>query len=525
MYQSILSWTFPFYSPRIRRIHGKFLILILALTLAACGTSPRAYSPAPAFTPEQADAARREATLAILPFTGGQGEDGETIAELFSFDPGITSAFTLIPRTSINNAIRREQGFQMTSGMTDPDTIAALGRQVGAKYVAAGGITSLGDQNLLIIAIVHTEDLRQIAGDIQTYGTIREIRGKLPDMAKNIVDASGKDASNLPRLAVPPVRLSGGADTRDHDTMAQILAVHLVHNGKYAVYPRTKSLEQVQEDYKNQFGGDVADEYLPRVGMGENPRLVLSVSARKLDEETMFNAAVINLETGVQEAGNSVDYRSLNDGMRVMEELALRLSGQNERADRIAKAAAEAEARKQAEAEAGWKKAEAQRKREDFKRKASAFFEENYPFSYWSVGVGVGTTFATPGLTLSPTITVPIVEVAYLDLGCDFGFFTNADFIKGVSYNSYYPYIRASAFVPIDAGDTPFGFHIGLGYGCMIAGYSFGDYDTRAVVSAFDVAAGFLLINAIDISYSVRTNFKGVNHKLSIGYVYRFGSN
>jgi hypothetical protein len=44
--------------------------------------------------------------LAVLPFTGGRGEDGETIAELFMFDQTINGAFTLIPRTSITRAMR-----------------------------------------------------------------------------------------------------------------------------------------------------------------------------------------------------------------------------------------------------------------------------------------------------------------------------------------------------------------------------------------------------------------------------------
>jgi hypothetical protein len=202
-----------------------------------------------------------------------------------------------------------------------------LGKQLGAQYVVAGSIAALGSQKLLIIAIIKIDELRQVAGDVQTYSAISEIRGKLPAMAKNIVEASRKDASTLPRLAVPPVRLAGGADTRDADTLAQLLAAHLVRSGKYAVYPRTKSLEQVQTEYGNQFGGDVADEYLPSVGMGKNPRLVLSVTARKLDKDTMFNAAVINLESGVQEGGDTVDYKSLEDGVRAMEELALKLTG------------------------------------------------------------------------------------------------------------------------------------------------------------------------------------------------------
>jgi hypothetical protein len=249
----------------------------------------------------------------------------------------------------------------MGSGMTDPDTIAALGRQLGAQYVVAGSITGLGNQKLLIIAIIKIDELRQVAGDIQTYGSINEIRGKLPAMAKNIVDATKKNASNLPRLAVPPVRLSGGADTqetdtRNADTLAQILAVHLVRNGKYAVYPRTKSLEQVQNEYGNQFGGDVADEYLPRAGMGNNPRLVLSVTARKLGGNTMFNAVVINLETGDQEAGDTVDYQNLESGVRIMQELALRLTGQDNEANAIKNAAARAEqdARKKAAADVAW---------------------------------------------------------------------------------------------------------------------------------------------------------------------------
>lgn len=114
--------------------------------------------------------------------------------------------------------------------------------------MVAGTIAKLGNQNLLVIAIVHTENLQQIAGDVQTYGSIEEIRGKLPAMARNIAAAVGTDTSRL-----PPVGL---ADGREADALAQILAVHLIRSGRYAVYPRTKSLEQVQEEYGHEFSGD-----------------------------------------------------------------------------------------------------------------------------------------------------------------------------------------------------------------------------------------------------------------------------
>ncbi|MDR1957256.1 MAG: hypothetical protein LBQ30_10455 [Treponema sp.] len=305
-------------------------------------------------------------TLAVLPFTGGEGEDGETIAELFSFDGELNRVFNPIPRTSINQAIRREQRFQHESSMTDPDTIIALGKQLGAQYVVSGNITRLGAQKLLVISILKIDELRQVAGDLQTYGEIEEIRPKLPGMAQNIVAASRIDPTGLPRLAVVPVQLNGGADPRNADVLAQILAIRIIRSGKYAVYPRTSSLEQVQKEYDHQFSGNTADEYLPDIGRGTNPELVLSVTARKLGRITMFNAAIINLLTGVQEIGKSVDYQSLDDGMRVMEELARSLTGQE--AELTARRAAEAEAteaaRKAAEeaAAAARKKAEAERK-------------------------------------------------------------------------------------------------------------------------------------------------------------------
>jgi uncharacterized repeat protein (TIGR02543 family) len=268
--------------------------------------------------------------LAILPFTGGQGDEGETIAELFSFERELTAAFNPVPRTSINRAIRGEQRFQYESGMTDPDTAAALGKQLGAQYVVSGSITALGSQKLLIVSILKIDDLRQIAGDIQTYTDIEEIEGKLPVMARSIAAAARADAAKLPRLAVPPVALSGGADPHAADVLARILAIHIIRGGKYAVYPRTASLEQIQDEYANQFSGDTADENLPSIGRGTNPELVLSVTARKLGSQNRFNAAIINLVTGVQEAGDSEGYLTLDDGITSMANLTRKLTGVSE---------------------------------------------------------------------------------------------------------------------------------------------------------------------------------------------------
>jgi TolB-like protein len=264
--------------------------------------------------------------LAVLPFTGGGVGEGETIAELFSFAPALNDAFDPIPRTSIARAVNDEHNFQMGSGMTDPDTIAAIGKQLGARYAAAGTIAKLGNRNLLLISILKIDDLRQVAGGIQTYTRIEEIQGKLPEMARNIIDAVQTDSSSLPKLAVLPVERGDAADARVADTLAQILSIYLIRSGRYAVYPRTATLEQVQTEYKTQTA-EAAEENAVGIGRGGNPRLVLSVAARRLGGQSMFNASIINLETGVQEAGASGNYTMLEDGIEVMGNLAGELAG------------------------------------------------------------------------------------------------------------------------------------------------------------------------------------------------------
>jgi TolB-like protein len=327
----------------VRTIHGIALTVFLAGNVLSCGSPPPApkepeapQKPAPVAeaqaVPEEDEIEELaiKYTLAILPFTGGDSEDGETIAELFSFNSTLNKVFAPMPRTSINRAISSEQKFQMDTGMTDPDTIIAIGKQLGAQYIVAGNITSLGNNKLLVISIIRIDRLQQVAGAIQTYTNIEEIQGKLPVMATSIARAVRIDASILPRLAIVPFQLRDSTNESDADVLAQILAINIVSSGAYAVYPRTATLEQVQDEYANQLSGDTADENLVDMGKGENPLFVLSGTARKLGATgNMFNASIIDLESGVQKKGASVDYQSLDDGIRAMRTLAAELTGAN----------------------------------------------------------------------------------------------------------------------------------------------------------------------------------------------------
>jgi len=267
--------------------------------------------------------------IAILSFNGGSRDEGDGIAELFSFTPEMKN-FVIIPRTTITRAIETEQSFQYFSGMTDADTMARLGNQFGADYVMAGSITSLGRSNLLIVSIVKIDVIQQVAGDFITYNSLDDlIKNKtiIERMAANLVALMKKNTGNTDKLAVLPVQFSGDVNEQDGDALAQVLSIYLIRYGKYTVYPRTKALEQVQSEYTTQMSGKTRDNEAVSLGHGVNPPYVLSIASRKIGNTNRFNASVIDLERGNQIAGYTEPYTMLNDGIDAMDFLAQELSG------------------------------------------------------------------------------------------------------------------------------------------------------------------------------------------------------
>ena len=268
--------------------------------------------------------------IAILPFNGGTPDERDGIAELFSFTPQIMENFEVIPRTNITQAVRKEQNFQYLSGMTNADTMVRLGNQVGAVYIMAGSITSLGNANLLIVSIVKIDVIQQVAGDFLIYNSLNDLNRNetvLNKMAENLVSIMKKNSENTEKLAIIPVQFSGGANEQEGDALAQLLSIYLIRNGKYSVYPRTKTLEQVQSEYKTQMSGVTRGSETVVLGRGVNPPYVLSVASRRIGDTNRFNASVIDLEKGSQVAGLSERYAALSDGIKAIELIANQLSG------------------------------------------------------------------------------------------------------------------------------------------------------------------------------------------------------
>jgi TolB-like protein len=266
--------------------------------------------------------------LAILPFTGGSPEDAETIAEFFSYEDEINRVFTPVPRTRAIENLMKEQQFQR-SGLTDSDTIADLGKELGADYVLAGHIAVLGGSSkLLLITIIDVKELQQIAGAYQEYQRIESVIDVMPGMAKQITGAAVRDSSALPRLAVLPFNvLSSGMDLGDAELLAQLLAIELVKSGVFAVFPRTRAIEKVMEEHHIERSGMTDAESIKAIGKAVNAQYVLSANVRMLGADNYFSASVLDIVDASQGKGTREKYQSVNDGLTLMPRIAQVLSG------------------------------------------------------------------------------------------------------------------------------------------------------------------------------------------------------
>jgi len=427
--------------------------------------------------------AQSKPLLAILPFAGGADGDGETIANLFSSEPGILNAFEVVPRTRAVDAIISEQNFQM-SGYTDSDTIARLGQMLNADFVVSGQIRRLGNNNLIIVTVVNVQTFEQLAGAYRQYRKIEEIPVLLPGISGIIINATQKNTDNLPKLAVIPFHIANtGAGLQDAEVLAQILAVDIANTGKYAVLPRlTAALEAAAGEQAFQISGHTSDEGAVAVGKALNAEYVLNAEVRSLGRKNLFTAQIIHVESGRLLAGASREYRTVTDGIASILKLALDLTDPEGKVARDRKEASH----------------------------------------FWSVGASAGTSFADPWVIGTVHATIAPFPFSFLQIGFDTGFISGIETVTG--YYSLYPFAHYVFFMPLPAKGNMFkgGLFAGAGFGFMVDEYRIDDWSRNRSFLAADVTAGVNIADMINVSYSLRTDFNSVSNKVAMGYTYRY---
>jgi len=447
-------------------------LLLIAVLLAGCA----------AFAFSQA-----RPVLGILPFTGGTGGDGETIATLISMEPAIMGAFTVVPRTAALNALFDEHYFQL-AGLTDSDTIAGIGRMLNADYVLSGNIRRLGNRNLVIATIVNVETFEQVAGYYRTYLAIEEVRDFLPSMARSMVDdALGRGTERLPSLAMLPFAVAPGIDAQDAETLSMILAIEILNTGEYVVLPRTSTIQAALEEMDFQMMGYTDDEGMAALGRAINADFVLSGGVHRLGALNLFTAQVLRVMDGSMFAGAARDYRVIADGVSLMAELAMLLTDPEGAQVRIAEI--------------------------HYVPRLSAFED---PTRFWSIGALVGSSFAEPMVIATLQATLAPLRHWFVRIGCDLGFINDMD---DTDFFSIAPFAHFAFFLPFRARG---GWHIGVGGSFTMAEYRFDDHVVPRTIVAADFTTGFNIGNMFDISYTLRTTFSTVIHRASAGFTWRF---
>lgn len=165
---------------------------------------------------------------------------------------------------------------------------------------------------------------------------------------------------------------------------------------------------------------------------------------------------------------------------------------------------------------------------------------------FWSLGLNIGSSFATPLLIFNINATVAPLPYSFFEFGAEFGSINGMAgknvAIGDVEYKSNYFYARVNLLIPYGGTEyDPYGkprdgggWYLGLGLGIMNAEYAFIKSPSERTVAtvqtpAFDAATGFLIGRGhilFKAGYAARTtmdlnNLIGVNHRMLLGICYR----
>jgi len=452
--------------------------------------------------------AQAKKRLAILPFSGGEAQDGETISVLLSRQRAMLNAFTVQPRNSAIDRIMGEQQYQRQSGLINSDAISAIGKLNTADLVVSGYIAKLSDTNLILISIIDVTEVQQIAGVYQTYRSIEEIRDLLPNLSQRLVESSRKNFQNMPGLAIPSFSVPRNVNANDAMVLAQILATEIVNTGKYAVFPRTKSVEDVIKEHEFQRSGQTSGAMA--LGTSRNIEYILASSVMSLGRMNLFSAQILTIERGEMIVGADREYQNIADGLNknLMKQIAEELmAGSGGTVSNPAPGPAVT-----------------QKPVKQPKEPKEVDPEAAKNAKLWTLGASVGSALAPPWLIGTLHGTIAPARHFFLEIGSDFGIVTLYEDVD--SYFSIYPFAHAAGFVPF--GDKG-GWYIGAGAGLMIVSYGFPEGSYSDTIFAVDFITGVNLFNFLDISYTLRTDFgmtggegAGASSKISVGYVYRF---
>ncbi len=119
-------------------------------------------------------------TVAVPLFQGTDVETSKVISDLFGTKLVARNLFRVLTRTNIEE-LTKETNYQM-SGNTSDDSAVSLGKQLNAKYIVAGNLTSLGNLKVLYVQLINVETGEIISGSEKKFTQIEEAYDYVEDL-------------------------------------------------------------------------------------------------------------------------------------------------------------------------------------------------------------------------------------------------------------------------------------------------------------------------------------------------------
>jgi len=144
-----------------------------------------------------------------------------------------------------------------------------------------------------------------------------------------------------------------------------------------------------------------------------------------------------------------------------------------------------------------------------------------------TIGVSVSSIFVPIPIFFTVRGTYTPIKNTFIELGMDMGWGYDPNFwsVDDELKIFLYPFANYALYLPFPRtknGKRVGGWYVGAGLGVWCAYWEFNDVgSTWDAAVAMNIITGFNLW-FIDFSYTLQTDFRMANHKLSVGYVYRF---
>ncbi|MDR1029457.1 MAG: SUMF1/EgtB/PvdO family nonheme iron enzyme [Treponema sp.] len=211
--------------------------------------------------------------LAVLPFnvlsSGMDQQDAELLAQLLATELANSGVYAVFPRTKAIEKVMEEHHIER-SGMTDQESIKAIGEAVNAQYVLSANVRKLGADNYFSASILHIVEASQVPGGTrEKYQTVNDGLSLMPKIAQSLTGS----AAPMRNVPANMVRVEGGTfqmgsnNGQDWEKPVHTVTVKGFYMGKYEV---------TQKEWQELMGTtvaqqrDMADRSWSLYGVGDN---------------------------------------------------------------------------------------------------------------------------------------------------------------------------------------------------------------------------------------------------------------